>query len=229
MRCWLQAEPARKLVNPSRFPVMILMSEASYHAGYDHCTARYLTQAVVKTDLVRMADHSLHGDGHMLMLEKQRPGGETDRDVAGGRKLLSAHAEFGITWTAIGTERPTTWRAGLSRQRRAVVATALGRPTDEDLRPPVGLDRRARRPGLRRLRQRPIGQPFPDQVSDVRDHGAGGTRIQFDTEAFQAPSTIAPRPARRHGAGGPRRISDRPDLAEVRLIGSGRTHNQNAV
>lgn len=70
VRCWLQAEPARKLVNLSRFPVMILMSEASYHAGYDHCTARYLTQAGVKTDLVRMADHGLHGDGHMLMLEK---------------------------------------------------------------------------------------------------------------------------------------------------------------
>jgi pimeloyl-ACP methyl ester carboxylesterase len=70
VRCWRQAEPARKLVNLSRFPVMILMSEASYHAGYDHCTARYLTQAGVKTDLVRMADHGLHGDGHMLMLEK---------------------------------------------------------------------------------------------------------------------------------------------------------------
>lgn len=70
VRCWRQAEPARRLTNLSRFPVMILMSEASYHAGYDHCTARYLTQAGVKTDLVRMADHGLHGDGHMLMLEK---------------------------------------------------------------------------------------------------------------------------------------------------------------
>lgn len=70
VRCWRQTEPARKLTNLSRFPVMILMSEASYHAGYDHCTARYLTQAGVKTDLVRMADHDLHGDGHMLMLEK---------------------------------------------------------------------------------------------------------------------------------------------------------------
>ena len=70
VRCWRQAEPARRLVNLSRFPVMILMSESSYHSGYDHCTARYLTQAGVKTDLVRMADHGLHGDGHMLMLEK---------------------------------------------------------------------------------------------------------------------------------------------------------------
>jgi pimeloyl-ACP methyl ester carboxylesterase len=84
VRCWRQAEPARKLVNLSRFPVMILMSEASYHAGYDHCTARYLTQAGVKTDLVRMADHGLHGDGHMLMLEKHSAqAAEADRDLAG--------------------------------------------------------------------------------------------------------------------------------------------------
>jgi hypothetical protein len=48
----------------------VLVSEASYHAGYDHCTARYLTQAGVKTDLVRLGDIGLHGDGHMLMLEK---------------------------------------------------------------------------------------------------------------------------------------------------------------
>lgn len=70
VRCWRQKEPARRLANLSRFPVMILMSEASYHAGYDHCTARYLSQAGVTTDFVRMADHGLHGDGHMLMLEK---------------------------------------------------------------------------------------------------------------------------------------------------------------
>jgi hypothetical protein len=51
VRCWLQAAPARKLVNLSRFPVLVLVSEASYHAGYDHCTARYLSQAGVQTDL----------------------------------------------------------------------------------------------------------------------------------------------------------------------------------
>ena len=69
-RCWRQAEPARRLVNLSRFPVLILVSESSYHSGYDHCTARYLSQAGVKTDFVRLADLGLHGDGHMLMLEK---------------------------------------------------------------------------------------------------------------------------------------------------------------
>jgi pimeloyl-ACP methyl ester carboxylesterase len=70
VRCWLQPAPARRLANLSRFPVLVLVSEASYHAGYDHCTARYLTQAGVKTDLVRLGDIGLHGDGHMVMLEK---------------------------------------------------------------------------------------------------------------------------------------------------------------
>ncbi|MDI1364677.1 MAG: hypothetical protein PSX79_07405 [bacterium] len=70
IRCWRPVEPARRLVTLSRFPVLILVSEASYHAGCDHCTARYLSQAGVKTDFVRLADLGLHGDGHMLMLEK---------------------------------------------------------------------------------------------------------------------------------------------------------------
>jgi len=70
VRCWLQAEPARKLVNLSRFPVFVLVSEASYHAGYDHCTVRYLRQAGVQTDFTRLEDVGLHGDGHMVMLEK---------------------------------------------------------------------------------------------------------------------------------------------------------------
>lgn len=70
VRCWLQVGPARKLVNLSRFPVLVLVSEASYHAGYDHCTARYLSQAGVKTDFIRLQDVGLRGDGHMVMLEK---------------------------------------------------------------------------------------------------------------------------------------------------------------
>jgi pimeloyl-ACP methyl ester carboxylesterase len=70
VRCWLQKNPARRLTNLSRIPVMILVSEASYHAGYDHCTARYLVQAGVRTDFVRLGELGLHGDGHMMMLEK---------------------------------------------------------------------------------------------------------------------------------------------------------------
>src|SRR5215470_9304784 len=38
VRCWAQSEPARKLVNLQNTPILIVTSEASYHAPYDHCT-----------------------------------------------------------------------------------------------------------------------------------------------------------------------------------------------
>ena len=42
----------------------------SYHAVYDHCTAKYLTQAGVKATALRLGDHGIHGNAHMIMLEK---------------------------------------------------------------------------------------------------------------------------------------------------------------
>ena len=46
------------------------MSEASYHAPYDYCTSRYLTQAGVKHEFVSLPDAGIRGNGHMMMLEK---------------------------------------------------------------------------------------------------------------------------------------------------------------
>lgn len=68
--CTLQAEPARKLVNFQNIPVLVTVSESSYHAPYDHCTASYLRQAGVPVDFIRMQDRGLRGNGHMAMLEK---------------------------------------------------------------------------------------------------------------------------------------------------------------
>ena len=68
--CWLQKEPARKLKNLANIPVVVVMSEASYHAPYDHCTVAYLRQASVPTDFIRLADVGIRGNGHMMMLEK---------------------------------------------------------------------------------------------------------------------------------------------------------------
>jgi hypothetical protein len=41
-----------------------------YHQVYDHCTAKYLNQAGVKTEYIRLQDRSIFGNGHMVMLEK---------------------------------------------------------------------------------------------------------------------------------------------------------------
>ena len=69
-RCWLQGEPARQLVNLKGIPILIVVSEASYHAPYDHCTSKYLAQAGVKHTFTRLPDAGIHGNGHMMMLEK---------------------------------------------------------------------------------------------------------------------------------------------------------------
>ena len=70
VRCRRQAEPARRLPNLRGIPILILTSEASFHAAYDHCTAKYLAQAGVENDFVRLPDRGIRGNGHMMMLEK---------------------------------------------------------------------------------------------------------------------------------------------------------------
>jgi hypothetical protein len=70
VRCFTQAEPARKLPNLAGIPILILTSEASYHAPYDHCTSKWLEQAGAKNTFVRLSDRNIRGNGHMMMLEK---------------------------------------------------------------------------------------------------------------------------------------------------------------
>jgi pimeloyl-ACP methyl ester carboxylesterase len=68
--CWMQKAPARRLVNLENIPVLVMTAEASYHQVYDHCTARYLAQAGVKTEHIRLQDKGIRGNGHMVMIEK---------------------------------------------------------------------------------------------------------------------------------------------------------------
>jgi len=42
----------------------------AYHAVYDHCTVKYLEQAGVQATWVKLGDVAIHGNGHMVMLEK---------------------------------------------------------------------------------------------------------------------------------------------------------------
>src|SRR5262249_61814234 len=68
--CWLHKEPARKLPNIAKVPTLIITSEASYHAPYDHCTVAYLAPAGVNSTFVRLEDRVVKRNGHMMMLEK---------------------------------------------------------------------------------------------------------------------------------------------------------------
>ena len=69
IRCWLQAEPARKLPNLARVPAVIVTAEASFRATMDDCTGAFLEQAGAKPDRLALAEHGIHGNGHMMMLE----------------------------------------------------------------------------------------------------------------------------------------------------------------
>lgn len=70
VRCYRQAEPARRLINLQQVPTLIVQAEASYHAGYDHCSVRFLKQAGVNVDFIKLEEVGVRGNGHMMMLEK---------------------------------------------------------------------------------------------------------------------------------------------------------------
>jgi pimeloyl-ACP methyl ester carboxylesterase len=70
VRCYAQAEPARQLPNLQKMPVLVITSEASYHAPYDHCTVKYLEQAGVRPTWIKLADRGIRGNSHVMMMEK---------------------------------------------------------------------------------------------------------------------------------------------------------------
>jgi len=69
-RCWLQKDEARQLPNLQKVSILIVTSEASYHAPYDHCTVKFLKQAGVHATWVKLPDVGIRGNGHGMMLEK---------------------------------------------------------------------------------------------------------------------------------------------------------------
>jgi pimeloyl-ACP methyl ester carboxylesterase len=70
VRCWVQAPPAHQLPVLKTVTILMVTSEASYHAPYDHCTSHYLDQAGVKHDYIILAKVGIHGNAHDMMLEK---------------------------------------------------------------------------------------------------------------------------------------------------------------
>ncbi len=69
-RCWLQKEPARQLPNLQKLPIAIVTGEASFHGPYEHCVVKFLEQAGVHPTWLNLGAMGIHGNGHMMMLEK---------------------------------------------------------------------------------------------------------------------------------------------------------------
>ena len=67
---WVLSEPAPKLTRLQNIPIALVVSEASYHAQYDHLTSYVLKQCGVAHDFIRLEDAGIHGNGHMMMLEQ---------------------------------------------------------------------------------------------------------------------------------------------------------------
>ncbi|WP_395697126.1 alpha/beta hydrolase [Methylocella sp.] len=67
--CWLQGGVPHQLTGLAGVPILVATGQASYHATYDYCTSKFLTQAGVKHDYVPLASVGILGNGHMEMLE----------------------------------------------------------------------------------------------------------------------------------------------------------------
>ena len=72
--CYVQKGTPRRLANLTQIPVLDVSGEASYHRVFDSCDAKWLNQAGVKTDYVKLEDVGLPGNGHEMMLEKNSDG-----------------------------------------------------------------------------------------------------------------------------------------------------------
>jgi len=69
--CLLQKEPAKKLKNLKNTPILVVTSEAGYHAAYDHCSVAFLKQAgCSKTEFMRLEAVGIRGNSHMFFMEK---------------------------------------------------------------------------------------------------------------------------------------------------------------
>jgi pimeloyl-ACP methyl ester carboxylesterase len=69
-KCWLQKAPARQLANLEKIPVAVISGEASFYAPYAHCLIKYMEQAGVHPTWLNLGAMGIHGNGHMMMLEK---------------------------------------------------------------------------------------------------------------------------------------------------------------
>jgi pimeloyl-ACP methyl ester carboxylesterase len=66
----LQEEPACKLKNLQTIPIVIVTAEASFASPGNPAAIAYFKQAGCRAEELRLANLGIHGNGHMMMLEK---------------------------------------------------------------------------------------------------------------------------------------------------------------
>ena len=68
--CYLQDEPVHKLTALEHMHVLSISAEGTYHRAFDVCIPKWLNQAGVKDDFVRLEDVGIHGNMHEMFLDK---------------------------------------------------------------------------------------------------------------------------------------------------------------
>lgn len=72
--CYLQQQPVHKLVNLEKIRVLTVSAEGTYHRVFDACIPKWLNQAGVKADFVRLEDAGIHGNMHEMFLDRNSDG-----------------------------------------------------------------------------------------------------------------------------------------------------------
>jgi len=65
----LQKEPARRLPNLARVPIVVVTAEASWMAADNHAMVDFLAQAGCDVEHLRLEDRGVHGNAHAMQLE----------------------------------------------------------------------------------------------------------------------------------------------------------------
>ena len=68
--CVLQQAPVHKLVNLQKMRILDISGNGGYHRIGDACPPKWLNQAGVKADFVRLEDVGIAGNGHEMFFEK---------------------------------------------------------------------------------------------------------------------------------------------------------------
>jgi len=68
--CYMQKEPVHKLVSLEKLHILSISAEGTYHRVFDSCIPKWLNQAGVKDDFVRLEDVGIHGNMHEMFLDR---------------------------------------------------------------------------------------------------------------------------------------------------------------
>jgi len=68
--CYMQKEPVHKLVSLENIRILSISAEGTYHRVFDACIPKWLNQAGVKDEFVRLEDVGIHGNMHEMFLDK---------------------------------------------------------------------------------------------------------------------------------------------------------------